>query len=660
MNTANFPDMVRARDVKERHTKMRLLPCKFRSRKHLQNSFVLIFLFFVCLVLAPKNVFSQTPERRLALIIANESYTGAFGPLRNPKADAALIRSALQQAGFAAGDIVIVSDRDSRQMRLDIAEFSERLRAAGPNAVGLFYFAGHGIQKGGDGSFMLIPSREVINNGPSLEAASISLQDGVTKTLRNSGAATLIMIIDACRNEAGSVFRSTRGMDRLPPQVQGVFTLYSTDIAQVADDGIAGQASPFAQALARALPTPGVKISDLAQAVRREVAQRTQRRQVPTFVDGALDDFYFVRAVAPKPQTNSESSTAFQRWGLTQADFAFFDRTKILDKIQVETRIDELKTASADGEIEASMLLGFAYLDGRGVGPDPKRAVQLFKFAADRNNPIGMLLLGLQLERGEGIDQNVSAAAELYRSSATNGNASAAYQLGWILHSGRGIAENKFEGAGWLLRAAQDGAPRAMASIGVILATGAGIPNNDREAVRWFRQAIQNGDTDVSTMSWLAFMLNNGRGTEVNVVEAARWYLKAAEAGDVGAMYEYGKLAYEGSGIDRNYLNATLWFQRAADKNYGLAMIALGIMNEGAIGISKNEVEARRWYLLAAPQNDPLAQLKVARMMEEARGGPRDPRQALSWARAALARPGAPNNIEAQALIDKLTAEGVR
>jgi uncharacterized caspase-like protein len=265
---------------------------------------------------------AQAQERRLALIVANESYAGAFGPLVNPKTDAALIQGALTRAGFAPSDVVVVTDRDQRQMKRDIVEFASRLRAAGPQATGLFYFAGHGVQKPGAGSFYLIPSREEITDSLGLDLAAVNLHDEVTTTLRAAGVATLILVIDACRN-APSFARNARGLERAPPQVQGVFTLFSTDVAQVADDGKAGQASPFAAALAHTLPTPGLKISDLAQTVRRKVANQTSRHEVPTFTDGSLEDFYFVRASdRPSAMLPSMFNDYLARWGLTATDWS--------------------------------------------------------------------------------------------------------------------------------------------------------------------------------------------------------------------------------------------------------------------------------------------------------------------------------------------------
>lgn len=78
---------------------------------------------------------------RHALIIGNGGYQHA--PLRNPVTDARAMASALDGLGF---DVVLLEDADQRQMEQAIRGFGRDLRGGG---VGLFYFAGHGIQTAG-------------------------------------------------------------------------------------------------------------------------------------------------------------------------------------------------------------------------------------------------------------------------------------------------------------------------------------------------------------------------------------------------------------------------------------------------------------------------------------------------------------------------------
>jgi formylglycine-generating enzyme required for sulfatase activity len=77
-------------------------------------------------------------ERKVALVIGNSDYPAR--PLANARHDARAVDAALRSMGF---DVVSVSDATPQKMNEAIAEFGKRLQAGG---IGLFYFAGHGIQ----------------------------------------------------------------------------------------------------------------------------------------------------------------------------------------------------------------------------------------------------------------------------------------------------------------------------------------------------------------------------------------------------------------------------------------------------------------------------------------------------------------------------------
>lgn len=77
-------------------------------------------------------------EQRVALVIGNAAYKDA--PLRNPVNDATDIAAALRTLGFS---VTLKSNANQRQMKDAIRDFGNQLAKGG---VGLFYFAGHGIQ----------------------------------------------------------------------------------------------------------------------------------------------------------------------------------------------------------------------------------------------------------------------------------------------------------------------------------------------------------------------------------------------------------------------------------------------------------------------------------------------------------------------------------
>ena len=86
---------------------------------------------------------SRTAAQRLALVIGNGAYQSS--KLKNPPNDATAVAGVLRDLGF---DVTTgVNNRSQREMKQMIREFGQHLRANG--GVGLFYFAGHGVQAKG-------------------------------------------------------------------------------------------------------------------------------------------------------------------------------------------------------------------------------------------------------------------------------------------------------------------------------------------------------------------------------------------------------------------------------------------------------------------------------------------------------------------------------
>src|SRR4051812_7284346 len=77
-------------------------------------------------------------EHRVALVIGNSAYPAA--PLNNPVNDANAMAAKLRTLGF---DVILRTDANQRAMSRAIGEFGKQLKLG---SVGLFYFAGHGIQ----------------------------------------------------------------------------------------------------------------------------------------------------------------------------------------------------------------------------------------------------------------------------------------------------------------------------------------------------------------------------------------------------------------------------------------------------------------------------------------------------------------------------------
>ena len=115
-------------------------------------------------------------ERRVALVLGNGAY--AISPLTNPVGLAA----ALDELGF---EVITDVNKDALSMRRLISKFGERLRGA---SVGLFFFAGHGVQVGGVN--YLIPIGHQIEREADVRLEAVSADDVLARWKKPGRAST--------------------------------------------------------------------------------------------------------------------------------------------------------------------------------------------------------------------------------------------------------------------------------------------------------------------------------------------------------------------------------------------------------------------------------------------------------------------------------------
>lgn len=224
---------------------------------------------------------------RIALVIGNEAYVGSMGALANPVNDAVLIGATLRRLGF---EVEILTDASQREMREAAKRLGDRLLAAGENATGLFYYAGHGVQS--QGVNYLIPVSSTVDAESDLELEAVSA-DAILAQMEEAYVSTRIVILDACRNMPlrRRTRDGTRGLARMETP-NGSFLAYSTSPGNTAADG-GGIHSPFAEALAEQMLVPNRPIEVTFREVRRRVVELTNGNQVPWDSSSLLETFSF-------------------------------------------------------------------------------------------------------------------------------------------------------------------------------------------------------------------------------------------------------------------------------------------------------------------------------------------------------------------------------
>ena len=235
-------------------------------------------------------------ELRFALVIGNGNYENT-AKLANPPNDAKLMAATLRTLGF---DVIERVDADRGTILKALREFGDRLENAGDDGVGLFYYAGHGVQV--NGVNYMIPVDAEIERESDMDIYAVPAKNVVGK-MDFAGSRVNFVILDACRNNPFTrSFRSaTRGLAVMDAP-RGTLIAYATAPGDVAADG-RGDNSPYTAALARAMTERGLAAEHVFRRARQSVMEATGDVQVPWEASSLTGDFYFSPKDVPATPT---------------------------------------------------------------------------------------------------------------------------------------------------------------------------------------------------------------------------------------------------------------------------------------------------------------------------------------------------------------------
>jgi uncharacterized caspase-like protein len=199
-------------------------------------------------------------EGRFALLIGNEAYAPAVGALANPHNDVAILEAALKGLGF---EVDVEHDVGLGAMTRAVNAYARRVQAAGPDAIGLFYYSGHGAADGNTN--YLIPVDVKTTETGELWDQSMQLTEITRKLKRDAGNATHFVVFDACRNTLRLRQPGSRAVVQAKgfvpvAQENGMLIAYATAEGELASDVGAG-AGPYANTLAKRSSNPASRLS---------------------------------------------------------------------------------------------------------------------------------------------------------------------------------------------------------------------------------------------------------------------------------------------------------------------------------------------------------------------------------------------------------------
>lgn len=251
---------------------------------------------------------------KLALVVGNGKYKDA-PELKNAPNDAKAIAEVLKASGFAvamhldtARDVLVQAIRD-------YVNTVEKQKA-----VGLFYFAGHGVQL--DWRNYMLPIDAVIDKIEDVARQSVDiarLMEGLTKAANPMN----VIILDACReNPFGESKKpAQQGLSQMDAPVQTLLA-YATSPGNVASDGD-GANGLYTENLLREMKVPEAKIEDVFKRARLAVRRTSKGAQIPWESTSLEDDFWFLPPKELKKISDAEKERLFKEelalWEKAQA-----------------------------------------------------------------------------------------------------------------------------------------------------------------------------------------------------------------------------------------------------------------------------------------------------------------------------------------------------
>ncbi len=228
---------------------------------------------------------NSTKIKKIALIIGNSQYQ-YLGALKNPSNDAEDMGNTLNSLGF---DVILKLDTTKEQLEDAISEFGKKLETN--KGLGIFFYAGHGIQL--EGENYAIPINAKIERQKDVKHRAVNIEQ-VLDEMRYANNGLNVVILDACRDNPlpRSLSRSmTKGLAAVDDAPEGSLIAFATAKGKTASDGT-GRNGVFTKHLLLNM-RKGTSIQNLFQMTLKGVKEETNNEQIPWLNTSYTGEFKF-------------------------------------------------------------------------------------------------------------------------------------------------------------------------------------------------------------------------------------------------------------------------------------------------------------------------------------------------------------------------------
>ena len=299
----------------------------------------------------------------------------------------------------------------------------------------------------------------------------------------------------------------------------------------------------------------------------------------------------------------------------------------------------EVRQLAITGDVLAQHYLGYCYVEGVRVSPDPAEGEKWYQRAMQAGYLSSANNLGLLYQRGLLGTNDYAKAVSHYRYAAERGNDQAQANLGIVLQRGTAGNPDPQEAKRWFQLAADQGHPVAMVELGRLYRFGLGLEKNPTTAAYWFEKAVREKNSTLA-LSNLGLLYE----AEGEPAKAFRYFERAAESGDSEAMVKVYLYFWQGNGVTRNRAEAMEWLKKSAEAKNPWAECLMGYQCERVEWVGEGRERhltkpdlygALHWYRRSAAQGWAGGQYHLGLMYLKGEGVARDEVRGLELMRAA-------------------------
>ena len=603
---------------------------------------------YILAVILWLSTLAGAEESRIALVIGNNSYRDA--PLTAPVNDARAMATSLTDLGFK----VTKNENVGRTAMLRaIRTFVEDLKGSEP--IGLFYFAGHGMQS--KGKNFLIPVDAEVEHEDEIESQGVDIQYMLDK-FGDVRSGMNILILDACRNNpfAKRGIKSASGLAAIdgPP---GTIVAFAAAPGRVAIEREGGNGIYTKNVLSN-IQQPGIPVEEVFKRVRSGVLSETGKTQVPWENTSLVRDFYFKGAPAGRGFKPANSDSEAEAWASVENSKNIYDFIGFMRRFpksrydsEIVTRINSVlaKVKPTPPTIQLDDLPIFLQEAYAGVWfrPINKYSAEYFGLTepkgiivtdVDRGSVaeragllVGDIVLSVHGKPINGLEDGAALARTILpgefiesivwrnrREVTLSGLAQRIPldRLLGVIATYRQREKNYKRAKEFYEYLAAINDAQGQAALGTAYLLGTGVTRDFKTAESLLSKAALQGN-GIAAANLALIYLNPSTTGIVNPSEAFRWAKYSADSGVPEGATMLALAYFRGIGTARNDAEGVRLARIAAAQGIPTGMFLLGSAYElGGGGLQKNLDEAKTWYRRARDGGNPAAKAALQRLGE--------------------------------------------